>query len=170
MKRGLVNLLMLVLLLTNIILTAIIVFAVVPAMNNANDLVEKVASAINLEKENKSQYTDDISIDDAVLYEFSNKLTVAVNSGGDSKIHYAQFDVTLTLDKQDETYDDYKDMLLEKEKLMISEIGNVVAKYTIAEIQNNKEAVLEEITLALRKLFNNSTFIYKTTFSNTVYM
>ncbi len=169
MKKGLVNLLMLVLLLTNIILTAIIVFAVVPAMNNANALVQKVSSAIDLEKEGKNQYTDDISIDDTVLYDFSSKFTVAVNSANESKIRYAQFDVTLVLNKQDETYEDYKDMLLKNENLMRPEINSIIAKYTIAELQNNQEAILEEITVALRKKFNNSTFIYKTTFSNIIY-
>ena len=79
MKKGLINIILLVLAVTNIVLTAIMVFAVVPAMNSANDLVSKVAAAINLEKEGQDQYTDTISIDNLVVYNFTDKVTVALN-------------------------------------------------------------------------------------------
>ena len=56
MKKGLINLILLVLVVTNVVLTAILVFAVVPAMNSTTDLVAKVAQAIDLEKERHSKY------------------------------------------------------------------------------------------------------------------
>ena len=43
MKKGLINIIIVILSVTNIILSAIIVFAVVPAMNSTSDLVNKVA-------------------------------------------------------------------------------------------------------------------------------
>lgn len=50
MKKGLLNLILLVIVITNVALTAILVFAIVPAMNATSDLVNKVAQAIDLEK------------------------------------------------------------------------------------------------------------------------
>ena len=55
MKKGLINIILLVLAITNVILTAIMVFAIVPAMNSTNNLVSKVASAIDLEKEGQKE-------------------------------------------------------------------------------------------------------------------
>ncbi len=164
MKKGLINIILLVLAITNIVLTAIMVFAVVPAMNSANDLVSKVSSAINLEKENQTQYTDGISIDNLIVYNFESKVTVALSGSSDDNVHYAQFGVTLSLDKTAEGYNDYKDRLATDETRMITTIQNVVSKYTITEIQNNQAAILEEITLKLREMYNNTMFIYDTAF------
>ncbi len=50
MKKGLFNIILLVLIVTNLVLTAIIGFAVVPAMKSSNAMVGKVAEAIDLEK------------------------------------------------------------------------------------------------------------------------
>ncbi len=169
MKKGLINIILLVLAITNIVLTAIMVFAVVPAMNSANDLVSKVSSAINLEKENQTQYTDGISIDNLIVYNFESKVTVALSGSSDDNVHYAQFGVTLSLDKTAEGYNDYKDRLATDETRMITTIQNVVSKYTITEIQNNQAAIIEEITLKLREMYNNTMFIYDTAFVNIVF-
>lgn len=169
MKKGLINIILLVLAVTNIILTAIMVFAIVPAMNSTSELVSKVATAINLEKEGKEQYSDSISIDNLVTYDFTDKITVALNGSTDNNVHYAQFGITLSLDKKGEGYDDYKNKLTENEKLMTSTISSVVSKYTTTEIQNNQKVILQEITSALRELYNNTTFIYETSFVNIVF-
>lgn len=169
MKKGLINIILLVLAITNIVLTAIMVFAVVPAMNSTSDLVSKVSSAIDLEKEGQKQYTDTISIDNLVVYNFTDKVTVALNGSSDNNVHYAQFGVTLSLDKTAEGYDNYKDRLSTDESRMITTIQNVVSKYTISEIQNNQKAILEEITLRLREMYNNTRFIYETAFVNIVF-
>lgn len=169
MKKGLLNIILLVLALTNIVLSAIIVFAVVPAMNSTADLVTKVASAIDLEKEGMDQTSDTISIDDIEIYDFSSKITVVLKDSTTTKTKYAQFGVTLTLDTTDSDYSKYSSGLAEKETLMKSTINSVVSKYTTSELQNNQQAILEEITLALRELYNNSTFIYETSFSEIIF-
>jgi len=169
MKKGLLNIILIVLAVTNIVLTAIIVFAVVPAMNGTTDLVNKIASAIDLEKEGKDQQTDTISIDDIKIYDFSSKITVVLKDSTASKTRYAQFGVTLTLNKTDENYSKYSGSLAGKETLMKSTINSIVSKYTTEELQNNQKAILEEITMAFREMFNNSTFIYETSFSEIIF-
>lgn len=169
MKKGFLNIIQLVLIITNVILTAIIVFAVVPAMNSTNDLVAKVSKAIDLEKEGTTQYTDSISIDDLVTYNFAEKVTVSLAGSKDNDVHYTQFGVTLSLNKKAEGYDTYKDKLSENEQLMSAKILKIVSKYTTSEVQNNQKAILQEITLALREMYNNTDFIYETSFVNIVF-
>lgn len=169
MKKGLINIILLVLAVTNVVLTAVMVFAVVPAMNSTSDLVSKVASAIDLEKEGEKQYTDTISIDDLVTYNFTDKITVALNGSSNNNVHYAQFNITLSLNKKADGYSKYNEKLKDNEELMKSKIMSIVSKYTTAEIQNNQTAILEEITLALREMYNNTGFIYETSFVNIVF-
>ena len=168
MKKGLVNIIIVVLAFTNIVLSAIIVFAVVPAMNSTTDLVKKVAEAIDLEKEGKNQATDGLSIDDIDTFTFTDNLLVSLKAGEDGKTHYVSNKLTLTLNKGDEAYSKYVDTLKSNEELMKSEINKIVSKYTKYEVENNKQAISEEIVRELSKLFNDTTFIYSAGFSDFV--
>lgn len=168
MKKGLINIILVVLALTNIVLSAIIVFAVVPAMNSTTDLVSKVANAIDLEKEGQNQLADGLSIDSISTFTFTDNLLVSLKAGDDAKSHYASFKLTLTLNKDDESYSKYISKLKDNEELMKSEVNKIVSKYTKYEVENNQEAILEEIVGSLRKLFNDTTFIYSAGFSNLV--
>lgn len=169
MKKGIFNILLLVLLITNIVLSAIIVFAVVPAMKSSNDMVSKVAEAIDLEKEGENQHVGygQISIDDTDLFTFTDKFTLELNKDTDGKSHIAVFKVTLTLDKsKEEDYKKYKSKLTEYEQLMRTKVTGIISKYTSTELSNNKEQILEELRDALREMYNNSEFIYSVGFSD----
>ena len=161
MKKGLMNTIILVLCIMNIILTSVIVFAVVPAMNSTTALVNKIANAIDLEKEAKQQYTDGISIDSVVTYSFAEKMTVTLKADGNGKSNYAQFSVVMTLNKEDENYDKYKSKLSSNEKLMRSTVEDIVRKYTKTELENNRDAIEEEVAESLRKMYNETEFIYE---------
>ena len=50
MKKSLLNIITLVLVLTNTVLTAIMVVVVIQSMNSSNAVISKVAQAIDLEK------------------------------------------------------------------------------------------------------------------------
>lgn len=167
MKKGLMNIIILILLITNIVLSAIIVFAVVPAMNSTTNLVKKVAQAIDLEKEGKDDKVE-LTIDDIDTFTFTDDILVSLKVGEDGKSHYASFILTLTLNKSDESYEQYAETLKNSEDLMKSKINNIVSKYTKYEVENNKDAILDEIVEELRALFSNTTFIYSAGFSDFV--
>lgn len=168
MKKSLFNIILLVLLVTNLALTVIIVFAVVPSVKNSSDLVGKVAAAIDLEKEGRKQHVGEgqISIDDTDIFTFADKFTVELNPGSDGKSHIAVFKLTLTLDKSNEDYEKYKEKLSDYEELMRTKVSGIVSKYSETEAVNNKEQILEEIKDVLREMYNNSTFIYSVGFGD----
>lgn len=168
MKKGQINIIILALCLMNIVLTSVIVFAVVPAMNSTTALVNKIAQAIDLEKEAKQQYTDSISIDSVKPYSFEEKMTVTLKSGEDGKTSYAQFSVVMTLNTDDENYDKYKDSLSDNEKLMRSTVEDVVKQYTKTELNNNRDIIEEEVMEALRKMYNETEFIYEVKLSDLI--
>ncbi len=168
MKKGTINILTLVLCLMNIVLTSVIVFAVVPAMNSTTALVNKIASAIDLEKEAKQQYTDGISIDSVKSYSFEEKMTITLKADANGKASYAQFSVVMTLNTEDENYEKYEGTLSDNEKLMRSTVEDVVKQYTASELNNNIEIIEEEVTEALRKMYNETEFIYDVSLSDLV--
>lgn len=166
MKKGLLNLILLILVITNVALTAILVFAVVPAMNATSELVGKVAKAIDLEKELQDQASESISIDKTATFTFEEKMIILLRTSENGKQNYASFSVTLTLNKDDEAYEKYKDELSKNESLMRTEINRIVAEHTAEELTTDKMQVADEIRDALRKLFNETKFIYSVGFSD----
>jgi flagellar basal body-associated protein FliL len=170
MKKGLLNLLLLVLMITNVALTAVLVFAIVPAMNSTTDLVGKVAKAIDLEKELKDQKNETISIDKTATYTFSEKMPILLKTSDNGDQNFAQIQVTLTLNTEDEGYDKYKDKLSENENLMMIEVNRILGGYTAEQLSDldTKERATNEIRDALRDLFNETEFIYSVGFSSFV--
>ena len=168
MKKGLINIILIILALTNVALSAIIVFAIVPTMNDASALIGKVAESIELEKADEENRSDGLSIDNIDTFTFTDKILVSLKSGEDGKSRYASFGLTLTLDKRDKSYEKYVAQHKANEELMKSEITKVVSRYTKYEVENNQEAIADEIVKTLRKMFNDTTFIYSAGFSGFV--
>ena len=54
MKKNILTIIIMASCLLNLILTAVIVFAVVPTMNKTSQLVDKVATAIDLETDEEA--------------------------------------------------------------------------------------------------------------------
>lgn len=170
MKKGLLNLILLVLMITNVALTAVLVFAIVPAMDATSELVSKVAQGIDLEKELKDQKNETISIDKTATYTFSEKMTIVLKPSDNGDQNYAQIQVTLILNTEDEAYDKYKDKIQENENFMKIEVDRVLSGYNAEQLSNSetKEAATKEIRDALRDLFNETEFIYDVGFSSLV--
>lgn len=53
MKKNLITVIILALVLANLILTAILVFTIIPQTKKSNQLIDQVCSAINLKSEAK---------------------------------------------------------------------------------------------------------------------
>ena len=52
MKKSLINIITLSLSIVNLIFMVVIVFAIVPTMNNTNEFIKKISTAVDLELEN----------------------------------------------------------------------------------------------------------------------
>ena len=78
MKKSLLNIIILVLVITNTILTAITVFVVVPSMQDSNAVIKKVAQAINLELKEDETDLSDLPLEDCITYDLDKKLTISL--------------------------------------------------------------------------------------------
>jgi len=164
MKKGLINIIILILLITNIVLTAIMVFSIVPAMNASNKLITKVAEAIDLQQD-ASKEQGNLSIEDMDNFVMEQKITANLRTGADNKSHYVVVKVILTLDKSDDGYAKYRPKIESYEELITSKVIDIISGYTNDNITDYKQDILKEICLELREFFNNSKFIHSVSFS-----
>lgn len=167
MRKSLLNIIILILVITNTVLTAIMVFVVVPSMQDSNAVIKKVAQAINLElKEEDDVDLSNLPLEDCVTYDLDKKLTVSLKKGADGKDHYAVIYPALLLYKHHEDYDKYADTIEEKKAVITQHIEDVVKQYTATELQTNPEAIRQEILKDLQNLYD-SDFIVQVIFGTT---
>lgn len=171
MKKGMSNIVVLVLVLVNLILTAVLVFTFVPSINRTNNLVNKICEIIDLNVgDNNNVNGDEITLADldsrAVRFgageDAPTEITVTLTTGDDGKPHHMKLGVILNLNKKHKDYAENSKLIDSAMSNIGSTIVSVVSDYTYAEI--NREKMEDDILQALRTLFN-SDFIYSVEFS-----
>ena len=131
MKKNLISVLILALVFANFVLTAILMFTVLPETQKANTLIEKVCSAIEGEK-----------------------ITTNLAKGNDGKSHYAIVKVSLVLNKKSDNYGTYnQEFLANQDETIKNDVIQVIGQYTLDEFEANKEQVKSEILSDMQKLF-----------------
>lgn len=175
MKKNLINILTLAVSVANMVLMIILVFAIVPAMRNTNNLVTTICTAIELELKNTngSVSIDDIPISDVAVYNISEQIMANLQSGpdtdknGNPNSHYMMFNVTISMNKADEDYETYgtAEAMLEKEGLIKSRILKIVTEYTKEEAQAGVGILEDEVLTSLQELYG-SDFIIDVAFSD----
>ena len=169
MKKNLMSVLILALVVANLILTAILMISVVPQTKKANELINKVCSAIDLELEGGKENSITVPIEqlETVQIASGESLTINLKSEGDTK-SYAVISISLALDKKNKGYRKGVGYITANEDLIKGEIIKIVSSHTIDDMRNNQEDVQEEILRRLRKLFD-SDFIVSVAFPTYTY-
>ena len=151
MKKNLITVIILALVLANLILTAILVFTIIPQTKKSNQLIDQVCSAINLELQSgeNTPATPEVPIEDVETYAITDGFTVNLKQGEDGKQHYAVFSVSLSLNTKS---DGYKS--IGTEGLKAKEQENLEAKTAICEqIENIDFPALKSLEV-LKELFD----------------
>lgn len=154
MKKNFVTVITLVLVLVNLVLTLILTITIIPEAKQANALITKVCSAIDLDLESGSATSNaNVPIDQIELHNIADKMTINLKTGADGKQHVAVLTVSISMDKEHEDYKDLSPQVASKEDLIKAEINNIVSSYTVEEIRDNQDAVQKEILKDLQRLF-----------------
>lgn len=157
MKKNLISVLILALVFANFVLTAILMFTVLPETQKANTLIEKVCSAIDLDlNSGGTNETSSIPIDQQDTYKVNEgeKITTNLAKGNDGKSHYAIVKVSLVLNKKSDDYGTYnQEFLANQDETIKNDVIQVIGQYTLDEFEANKEQVKSEILSDMQKLF-----------------
>lgn len=167
MKRNLMTVIILILLVLNLILTAIVTFSTVSANKKTIALVNSIASVLDIEISGASAGEEEeaevISVEDSEIYDIADAMTIALKPSADGSDHYAMVEVSFSVNTKHDDYKTYQPMLSAKESKIKSEIIDVVGSYTkeeaVADIDGLKAAILKRI----QAMFD-SDFVYEAYF------
>lgn len=167
MKRNMLSIVILALIVVNVILSAIIMFVALPSINRTNKIINKVGSIIDLEKEtaNSDTATENISIEDISTYNVEDKLIVYLKQSSDGSKHYAMLSVTLSINKKHKDTEKYEVLIPQHENSIKEIVTEEFSKYTVENINNNKEAIKNDSLHRIKELFD-SDFIINISFGN----
>ncbi len=169
MKKNLISVLILMLVLVNLVLTAILMFSILPETKKANELITTVASAIELELTSGDVVSNANRVpEENKEYHDVTGLTLTLKDSGDGEMHYAVIDVTIALDKTSEGYAVYGANFDSYTSVIKSTINSVVSHYTLDEMRNDSQGAADEILIELQSQFS-SDLIVGVAFSGTTY-
>ena len=158
MKRNMLAIVILAATIVNVVLTALMLFTVIPKAQRTDALIQKICSIIDLELEdpNAADYAE-IPFEDRETYNLTNKITVNLaKAQGDTKSPYAQVEATLMLNKKADSYDTVQPLLANYESIIVSIIKEEVSKYTTDNLDANKDAIQKMIWTRLSTEFGTT--------------
>lgn len=164
MKKNILTIVIMAATVLNLVLTIIMVFSIVPAMNKTNKLANKVREVIDLEveKEEEEQY----SFKDLEPYDiaFENKQTINLKQEpGDDESHYVIIEgVSVSFNKEADDYSDISASVQESSVYVVDCVKEAISEQTIKTLNEN-----EVKRLALQKIqdFYNSKCIVRLSLS-----
>lgn len=167
MKKNLMTVIILALVLVNLVLTAILAFTIIPQTRKSNQLIDKIASAIDLELEDGgNKDTSAVPVEDIEVYDIESSFTVNLAQSGDGKDHVAVFSIGLSLNTKSDGYKNVgTEGLSAKETLIKNDINTIVSGYTMEQFREDEQSVKNAILEDLQEMFG-SDFIVGVSFSS----
>ncbi len=170
MKRNMLAILILAVSIVNLAMSAFMMLTVMNTNSKTVKLISDVAAAVNIDNAtiiNKagSGGSGSVPMDKTALYDLNgdDKLTIALLPGEDGSTHYAQMEVTLSMNTESEGYKTYGETMDDRKSLIKAKINEIVGSYTLESLRASEAEVKQQILEALQTLFD-SDFIFKVDF------
>ncbi len=162
MKKNLISVLILALVLANFVLTALLMFTLLPQTKKANALIDRVCEAIDLDlNSGAANALGNIPIDEREEYKVNGGADITTSLAPsvdpetgvkESKSHYAVVNVTLVLYKESEKYETYtQEFLAGQDTSIMNVIQRTLGEYTLEEVRESatkqeiQDLILEEM-------------------------
>lgn len=151
MKKNMLTIIVIAVCVINMALTSIMMFVMMPAFSNMNNVISQVASILNLELESENSDEPSYSIQDieikAVTFDADgNSQTINLSPSGDGQSHFGIISgVKFEVNKNAEDYSDVIDVIDNKPSILLDVVKEVIASFTSDTIT---EAAVKEQSLA----------------------
>ncbi len=141
MKKNILTVVIMAATVINLVLTIVLVFSVMPAMNKTSNLIDKVASVIDLEIEDKNK-DEEYTMADleplSMTYDAKQTWNLATEEGSDEK-HYIQLDgITISLNTKAEDFENIKTQLSTNDVYAKDLVKKTITSYTIDDFDQVK--------------------------------
>lgn len=167
MRKNILTIIIMAMCLVNIVLSAILIFVMVPTANKSIKLINKVAQIIDLELESPDNEIDNLSVSDIETYLFEERLACRLKTS-DNKDHYAVLYLSLSLNKTHQDYEKLREYITQYENDIKEIVTDEFAKYSIDEVVEMKDKIKDQVLDRIQELFK-SDFIINVSFGNIMY-
>lgn len=167
MKKNILTVIILAMCLINIVLSAVLIFVMVPTANKSIALINKVAQIIDLELESPENSIENIGVSDIETYLIDERLTCLLSKSDDDD-HYAVLYLSLSLNKTHDDYGDLEPYIKQYENDIKEIVSDEFAKYTIDEAKVMKDKIKDQVKIRIQELFQ-SDFIINVSFGNILF-
>lgn len=159
MKKNMLTIVAIALSFVNVVLSAVIIFSIVPAAQKTNQLITQVAEIINLEVESSDKQANSVAMQDLTPVTYTNALQINLKpTPGDDMDHFAAIDqVTVYLDKNGEDFKTLSASMKDYENTVDEIVSDTISQYTKDEVNNNRDAIKNAILSAVKEKFNTET-------------
>lgn len=167
MKKNMLTIVVIALTAINVILSAVLVFAVVPASNKTNELISQVASIINLELDSTEEGIDEkVDPADVETYKIESEFTYNLMKSPDGSSHYAVIDsISLSINKASKDYEKLSGTIESNENFITDIVSEVISSYTYDDAITSKQEIKAEVLEKVKAHFNSS-FIFSISLNN----
>lgn len=160
MKKNILTIVIMAASLINLVLSAVLIFSVMPAMNKTSNLVDKVASVIDLEIEDKDSDATDYTIEDQLTYAINYDTSVKINlqKEADGDAHYAILDgIVVSYNSKAEDYAKVSEMISTTDIYVQDIVKETIAQYGFTTIDQTK--VRQEVVKKLQEKYNTKCIV-----------
>lgn len=161
MKKNILTIVIMAATLINLILSVVLVFSVMPAMNKTSNLVDKVASVIDLEIDTKEDGEEDYTIEDLVTYPIEYESSVKINlqkEPGDEAAHYALLDgIVVSFNSNADDFKSVQESVQTADVYIQDIVKETISGYTVANI--NEAAVKKEAIKKIQEKYNTKCIV-----------
>lgn len=158
MKKNLISVLILSLVFANFVLTALLMFTVLPETKKANQMIEDVCAAVDLElNSGAATGSSGFKIDKVTPYAVNGgeKMTMSFANDADGSSHYLVATISLSMNIESDDYETYGDAgPADKDSIIKSTITSIVHKYTMEEFNNDMDVLSDDILKEMQNLFS----------------
>lgn len=136
MKKNMFTIIVIALCVVNMALTSIMLFVMMPAFSNMNNIISQVSSILNIEldsdnKEEAAYSLSDVEIKEVTFDSAGNSQTINLAPSADSKPHYGIIKgVKFELNTKADDYKDVVDIIDNKPSLLSDVVKDVIASFT----------------------------------------
>lgn len=158
MKKNLISVIILALTFANFVLTALLIFTVLPETKKANEMITSVCSAIDLElNSGASVSSSNLPIEQITTYSVNGGENITTNlKSEDGTNHYVVVTISLSLNNKSENYEKYSpEILTEKDSIIQDDIIQIISSYTVDEFNSNVTEVKDQILADMQNMFGS---------------
>lgn len=166
MKKNILTLVIVVLTFANLVLTAIMMFSVLPSAKKTDKMITDICSVLDLElASEKEDEANKVPQENLSYYDIEDEMLVGLKAGEDGEAHYAVIKVSVAMDTKHKDYKKYGETMEERASLVKSAVFDVVGSYTYETAQGKTEEMEKKILEEIRDSFD-SDFVYQVLFSD----